>query len=407
MCKTKTRTDAAEPRKTISATRNRPSLSPSTSRSAAATSSSLFSSSSTSSASVVSLSTLRSSLPKNPLYSFSEISSATNSFRSNRLSSSSFRCSLRGRQVAVFQRRISRQLDLQRVLSSLCKCHHSSIADLLGASLSGDYIYLVYEFITGASLSACLRHPQNPAYTVLSTWMSRMQVAADLADGLFYIHRNSGIGGDRGLIHNHLRSSSVIVADPSLHAKICHFGAAELTGELPDDRIRDTGEIRPDPGPALARSGSKKMKMKGTRGYMAPEFLNAGIVSQKADVYAFGVVLLEILSGEEPLKYRFDEMKGEYERVSLIERAAEAVEAAAEDARGLRRWIDRRLRDSFPIDVAERMTRVALDCVQEEPEKRPDMEAVAGVVSMVYLESKVWAEKMRVPTDFSVSMAPR
>lgn len=234
-----------------------------------------------------------------------------------------------------------------------------------------------------------------------------MQVAADLADGLFYIHRNSGIGGDRGLIHNHLRSSSVIVADPSLHAKICHFGAAELTGELPDDRIRDTGEIRPDPGPALARSGSKKMKMKGTRGYMAPEFLNAGIVSQKADVYAFGVVLLEILSGEEPLKYRFDEMKGEYERVSLIERAAEAVEAAAEDARGLRRWIDRRLRDSFPIDVAERMTRVALDCVQEEPEKRPDMEAVAGVVSMLYLESKGWAEKMRVPTDFSVSMAPR
>ncbi|XXG84848.1 hypothetical protein AAC387_Pa11g0066 [Persea americana] len=404
MCKTKTRTDAADPRKTISATRNRPSLSPSTSRSAAATASSLFSSSSTSSASVVSLSTLRSSLPENPLYSFSEISSATNNFRSNRLSSSSsaFRCSLRGRQVAVFQRRISRQLDLQRVLSSLCKCHHSSIADLIGASLSGGNIYLVYEFIAGASLSACLRHPQNPAYTVLSTWISRVQVAADLADGLLYIHRNSGIGGDRGLIHNHLKSSSVIVADPSLNAKICYFGAAELTGELPDDRIRDSGEIRPDPGPALARSGSLKMKVKGKRGYMAPELLTAGTLSQKADVYAFGVVLLEILSGEEPLKYRFDEMRGEYERVSLIERAAEA-----EEERGLRRWIDRRLRDSFPIDVAERMTRVALECVQEEPEKRPDMEAVAGVVSRLYLESKGWAEKMRVPTDFSVSMAPR
>lgn len=406
MCKTKSRTDATDPRATT-VSRRRPSLSSSASATSAATrsgavtgtSSGLFSSSSSSS--LVSLSNLRSSLPQNPLlYSPSEISSATNNFRSDRLpsSSSAWRCNLRGRDVVVFQRRIRRRIDVHRVLSSLCKSHHSSIADLLGVSLSGDYIYLVYEYIAGASLSDCLRHPKNPSYTPLSTWISRMQVATDLSDGLLYIHHNSGLG--LRLIHNRLKSSSIMVSDsPSLHAKICHFGAAELTGELPDDQI---GEIGPDPSPSMERSRSLKMKLQGTRGYMAPEVLTDGILSQKADVYAFGVVMLEILSGEEPLKYRLDGDSGGYERVSLVERAAEAVEGS-----GLRRWIDRRLRDSFPVEVAERMARVALECVHVEPGKRPEMERVAGVVSSLYLESKGWAEKMRVPTDFSVSMAGR
>ncbi|KAF6136409.1 hypothetical protein GIB67_025986 [Kingdonia uniflora] len=91
-------------------------------------------------------------------------------------------------------------------------------------------------------------------------------------------------------------------------------------------------------------------------------------------------------------------------KVSLIETAAEAIEG--EEGR-IRRWVDGRLRDSYPVEVAEKMIRVGLDCVHVDPEKRPDMKRVAGKVSNLYLKSRKWAESMKVPTEFTVSLAPR
>jgi len=73
----------------------------------------------------------------------------------------------------------------------------------------------------------------------------------------------------------------------------------------------------------------------------------------------------------------------------------------------VRRWVDRRLKDSFPMDVAEKMVLVALECVEEDLAKRPDMNKIAGQISKLYLESKNWADNIGLPTDISVSMAPR
>lgn len=148
---------------------------------------------------------------------------------------------------------------------------------------------------------------------------------------------------------------------------------------------------------------------------MSPEFQSTGIATRQSDVFAFGVVILELLSGEEPLRYRYDKETGEYRRISVIEKARAAAEGrTAEtgdqewDREGrLRRWVDRRLRDSFPVAVAENLIRVALSCVEVDPAKRPDMRRVAGKISKLYLDSRIWSEKMKIPTDFSVSMAPR
>lgn len=74
---------------------------------------------------------------------------------------------------------------------------------------------------------------------------------------------------------------------------------------------------------------------------------------------------------------------------------------------GLRRWIDGRLKDSFPVEVAEKMTRVGLDCVEVDPDKRPDMGRVAGKISRWYLESRKWAEDLRFSDQITVSLAPR
>lgn len=311
--------------------------------------------------------------------------------------------------MIIFQRKFQKQIEtseLKTILSTICRSHHISIIKLLGASISGNHIYLVYEYINGASLSDCLRSPRNPNFTVLSTWMSRIQIATDLAHGLDYIHNNTG--QKVNLVHKYVKSSSVVVTEPSFNAKICHFGAAEICGESKGNIDCNYNNILPDSPIHTSRSANSRFQFQGVRGYMSPEFRLSGIETQKTDIYAFGVVLLELLSGEEPLKYKFDKKSGDYKRISVIDTAVEAVEGGGDATEGrLRRWIDRRLKDSFPVDVAEKLTRLALECVDVEPEKRPDMGRVAGKISKWYLESRIWSEKVRVPTEFSVSFAPR
>ncbi|KAK3034108.1 hypothetical protein RJ639_034460 [Escallonia herrerae] len=348
-----------------------------------------------------SLSSLRDSLQENAhVYAFSEIAFAANNFLAKRhhssSSSASWRCCIRDADVIVFQRKLRRQIDtseLQEKLSLICKSHYSSIIKLKGASMSGSYIYLVYDYIHGANLADCLRNPRNPNFTVLSNWMSRIQIATDLAHGLDYIHNSTGL--NMSFVHNHVKSTSIIVTDVNFSAKICHFGTAELCGEMVENDTRSRSRD-------FKRSNSKLMRVEGTRGYMSPEYQLSGVGTKKSDVYAFGVVVLELLTGEEPLKYVFDGEGGGYFRVSVVETARAAVGSG-----GVRRWVDKRLRDSYPAEAVEKLVGVALDCVEEDPEKRPDMGRVAGRVSKLYLESRNWVEKMGVPTDFTVSLAPR
>ncbi|KAL1345483.1 hypothetical protein HN51_019210 [Arachis hypogaea] len=369
-----------------------------------------------------SLTHLRDTLPENPnIYDFSEICVATNNFLAKRYSSSSstpsWRCTLRGADVIVFQRKFRRKLEtsqLRERLSLICRSHIVSIIKLLGASISGDHIYLVYEFVHGANLSECLRNKINTHFTVLSTWLSRMQVATDVAHGLDYVHNKTGLSIT--FVHNHIKSSAIVITEPNFNARVCHFGAAQLCGEIQEEEsdvaAAKLGEIEEEPlaspSPARSekwkRSGGSGMQFEGVRGYMSPEFQATGVATQKSDVYAFGVVMLELLSGEEPLRFRYDKKSGEFVRTSVIDAARAAVDGG-EGA--LRRWVDKRLKDSFPVEVAEKVTRVALDCVHVDPDKRPKMGRVADKISKLYLESKIWSENVRMPTEISVSLAPR
>ncbi|XP_042472110.1 probable serine/threonine-protein kinase PBL18 [Zingiber officinale] len=367
-----------------------------------------------SSSSALSLASVRSSLPEVPgLYPFSEVCAATNNFLFKRLpgaASSAWRCNLRGRDVVVIQKSLRRQReDLAARLAALGRSHHSSLARLLGASSADEYVYLVYEYVHGARLADCLRNARNPGFTPLASWISRVLVAVDVAQGLEYIHHHSSAASG---VHNRVTSSDIIVTEPDFRAKICHFGAADLAGEISDPLEEQVGEITPIPSPRRKGQGERQKHIEGTRGYMAPEVISGAPVSRRSDVFSFGIVLLELLSGEEPFKYRYDKERKEFDVVSLIDTARKAMGADDDDDEEdrwgrIRRWMDRRLRDSFPVDAAQKLIRVALRCVETEPAARPEMTWVAGKVSKAFLESKVWAERVRVPTDFSVSMTPR
>ncbi|PKU82877.1 lysM domain receptor-like kinase 3 [Dendrobium catenatum] len=365
---------------------------------------------SSSSRSISSLASLRSSLSDTPtLYSNAEISAATINPVAKHISSSSYRCSLRGCDVFVYRRPFRGDPEALSIrLADVCKSHHRSLVRILGASVCADNIHLVYDFVPGASLSSCLRNPLNPTFTALSSWISRMQVAADLAQGLDYIHHHAGGGG---FVHNRIKSSAVIVSESGFNAKICYFGAAFLAGDI---KIKK-----------MMRTDSRSVKIEGTRGYLAPEVIAGGSVTRKSDVFAFGVVVLELISGDEPVKYRLGaEKEKRYEWVSLIETAREVVGAAAWEEEGspamdsvtavverlgrVRRWVDRRLKDSFPLEVAEKMMVVALRCVEGDAAKRPGMSWVQGKISQLFLESKAWSEKIRMPAEISsATFGPR
>ncbi|XP_077234685.1 protein LYK5-like [Tasmannia lanceolata] len=254
--------------------------------------------------------------------------------------------------------------------------------------MDGTHMYLVHEFETGADLSKCLRNSKLIGFSVLSKWIYRIRIAADIAKALEYLHHDIPIR----YVHKHVKSSSIIVTEPDYRAKLTHFGSFVLTDEshFSDTRYGEICELR--------KSGSRKIS--GTQGYLAPEYVTNGVVTGKSDVFAFGVVLLEILTGEEPVRFVYEEREKVYKKISLVESLGGVSEV-------LRNWVDERLKDSYPLDCVRRVVEIARVCVDLDPQKRPFMRWVSNELSKVLLRSEKWAKEMGLNENMTVSLAGR
>ncbi|GMN45501.1 hypothetical protein TIFTF001_014679 [Ficus carica] len=162
--------------------------------------------------------------------------------------------------------------EFQNEVDLLRKIQHPNVISLLGCSTQGVERFIVYELMQNGSLETQLH---GPSHGSALTWYMRMKIALDTARGLEYLHEHC----NPSVIHRDLKSSNILL-DANFNAKLSDFGLAVA------DRTQNKNNI----------------KLSGTLGYVAPEYLLDGKLTDKSDVYAFGVVLLELLLGRRPVE---------------------------------------------------------------------------------------------------------
>jgi serine/threonine protein kinase len=349
-----------------------------------------------SSASATSLTNIREMLSDGPIiFQYKDLCKATENFTpSRKVGGTVYRGKLQKTEMAiVVDKRGGGNQNFVAEIKHLGSVHHSNLVRLLGGCMNGDHVYLVYDFITGGNLRQYLHSPHSPGFSALPTWMSRIQVALEVSKGLEYVHHHTLMP----TIHKYMKSSNILL-DDDLHVRIAYFGVAKIRGELKSEQ----GEIREVKGGKKVLRRSHSIKITGTHGYMAPEYVAGGLISTKLDVFAFGVVLLELLSGKEPVSFQANVGATQMKKTLLTE-VIMSICGERDPKSRLRAWVDPLLRDRFPLDCALKTAQLARSCVDPCPELRPDMSKVSMTLLQIQMSSQIWDDKMKASKDLLTS----
>ncbi|KAJ1285319.1 hypothetical protein BS78_03G270900 [Paspalum vaginatum] len=275
---------------------------------------------------------------------------------------------LRDQEVAIKRMMATKTKEFIVEMKVLCKVHHASLVELIGYAASKDELFLVYEYSQNGSLKNHLHDPESKGYSSLS-WIFRVQIALDAARGLEYIHEHT----KDHYVHRDIKSSNILL-DSSFRAKISDFGLAKLVVKSSDAEASVT-------------------KVVGTFGYLAPEYLRDGLATTKSDVYAFGVVLFELISGKEAItRAEGRGASSNSERRSLASVMLTALRKCPSSMYmgNLKDCVDHNLKDLYPHDCVYKMAMLAKQCVDEDPVLRPDMKQVVITLSQILLSSIEW-----------------
>lgn len=222
--------------------------------------------------------------------------------------------------------------EFENEVDMLSKFQHQNIISLLGYCIHSNAQFLVYEMMQNGSLEFQLHGP--PRGSAL-TWHLRMKIALDVARGLEYLHERC----NPPVIHRDLKSSNVLL-DSNFNAKLSDFGLAIAGWNLSKSNI----------------------KLSGTLGYVAPEYLLDGKLTDKSDVYAFGIILLELLLGRRPV----EKLEGA-QCQSIVTWAMPQLT----DRSKLPNIVDSVIREGMDLKHLYQVAAVAVLCVQPEPSYRP------------------------------------
>ncbi|TKW31360.1 hypothetical protein SEVIR_2G100400v4 [Setaria viridis] len=262
-----------------------------------------------------------------------------------------------GRVIAVKQlSQSSHQGKRQFVaeVATISAVQHRNLVKLHGCCIDSNTHLLVYEYLENGSLDRALFGDSS----MKLDWSTRFEIILGIARGLTYLHEESSIR----IVHRDIKASNVLL-DTDLTPKVSDFGLAKLYEEN--------------------KSHVSTSRIAGTFGYLAPEYAMRGQLTEKADVFAFGVVVLEVVSGRSNTDNSLEERN-----VYLLERAWGLYEGNQP-----LQILDPRLEEFYAEEVL-RVIRVALICTQGSPHQRP---AMSRVVAMLTGKAEV-AEEVAKPS---------
>ncbi|CAM0944376.1 unnamed protein product [Alopecurus aequalis] len=307
------------------------------------------------------------------VYSYGDLRAATKNF-SDRLGGGGFGSVYRGvlkqknkggstttQEVAVKKLEGLRQGDKQfrTEVSTLGSIQHVNLVRLLGFCSAGNEMMLVYEYMPNGSLDGSLFGGDSSSSC--PSWSDRYSIMLGVARGLAYLHD----GCRECIIHCDIKPENILL-DEDMSPRIADFGMAKLVG-------RDFSR-------ALTT-------MRGTIGYLAPEWISGQPISAKADVYSYGMVLFELISGRRNSEgyYRRGHGNGGDEVDTAAASTFFPVWAAGKVVEGeVGAVADPRLRGDVREEELERACRVACWCIQDQEAHRPTMaqvvQALEGVV---------------------------
>ncbi|KAM0032163.1 putative protein kinase RLK-Pelle-LysM family [Helianthus debilis subsp. tardiflorus] len=294
------------------------------------------------------------------VYRFEELEEASDGFSLvNRLSASVYKGSLKGKRVVIKKM----GANANKEVKILQKFNHFNLIGLYGVCEHDKACYLVYEFMENGCLKEWL---QDKTSQETQTWTNRIRIGLDVAKGLQYLHNFAS----PAYVHKDINSSNILLSK-DLRAKISKFGLARSTEK--------------------GQNGNSSIKCPiESKGYHAPEYIESGTVTTKTDVYAFGVVLLELITGREVVSENDDG-----EEVMLAEQVIACMvdEKHAKDK--VNYLIDPRLQARHPLgfvidhgELALRLVKLSVACLEPEPSRRLCVNEIVSTLMMIQMDAE-------------------
>ncbi|KAJ0986823.1 hypothetical protein J5N97_005179 [Dioscorea zingiberensis] len=231
--------------------------------------------------------------------------------------------------------------EFQTEVLLLCRLHHRNLVNLLGYCVDKGQRILIYEFMSNGSLENLL-YGDGP-HTL--TWKERLQIAHDVSHGIEYLHE----GATPSVIHRDLKSANILL-DKAMRAKVADFG-------LSKEDIYD----------------GRKSGLKGTYGYMDPDYMSTNKFTKKSDIYSFGIIIFELITAINP-------QQGLMEYINL----------AVIGGDGKADWeeiIDKKLAGKSNPQEVSLLADIAYKCLDKNPRKRPSIADVTIAISKIRQQS--------------------